>query len=55
MQEKKCSALKAELLNDIGSVRFPNPQNPKEMIYRSKKARQIVAHYKTETGFTGPN
>jgi len=54
MAEKKCTATKLNITNDVSSVSFPCPSCG-ELIVRSKKARQNVIPYKcSKCGFVGP-
>jgi predicted RNA-binding Zn-ribbon protein involved in translation (DUF1610 family) len=44
------------LANDLGATSFPCPNCGKQIIYRSRKSREIVIKYICpECGFEGPN
>lgn len=50
------TATNVALSNDLGATSFPCPNCGKQMIHRTRQAREIVIKYTCpECGFTGPN
>ncbi len=55
MEIQLCQAVKQDITNDTGAVRFPCPSCAKNEIIRSSFARKNAIQYTCACGFTGPN